>query len=85
MTSISDKLSIRTLSRTKDVNITGDVEPSPTYDHVQDNSTENTILKTSQEHEKLTFRTPEKPIVAVLATFLNERTLFLLIVCKIFE
>ena len=51
MTSIDDDMSVRTLSRTKDVNVTRDVGPSPTYDHVQDNSTENTILKMSQEHE----------------------------------
>ena len=51
VTSIGDEMSIRTPSCTKDVNVTWDVEPSPMYDHVQNNSTENTILKTSQEHE----------------------------------
>ena len=48
--SISDKMSVHTPSCTKDVNVTRDVEPSLTYNHVQNNSTENTILKTSQEH-----------------------------------
>ena len=51
MTSINDEMSVHTPLRTKDVNVTRDVEPSPTYNHVQNNSTENTILKTSQEHE----------------------------------
>ena len=51
MTSIDGDMSVRTLSRSIDVNVTRDVGPSPTYDYVQDDNTENTILKTSQEHE----------------------------------
>ena len=51
MTSIDDDMSLRTLSRTKDVNVTRDIGPSPTYDYVQNKNAENTILKASQEHE----------------------------------
>ena len=42
---IDDKISVRTPSCTKDVNVPGDIESIHTYDHVHKNNIKNTILK----------------------------------------